>query len=169
MASNLGNSSNPKPKRRNSKKIYISEVLYLTKMDYAEFFEWSYQNYLNNWLGYDENGDPLVTVKVTEVEYNKEYRFDYHRVYGSWYEFQQSSYQNEYIFTLDEQILLAENYQTGTQADFQTLQSPYVVSHHIDDFTKKYKEAAKRMKASRIKSLKYEQTDRDNFSLTIYL
>ena len=169
MATDSENSNNQKPKRRSSKKIYISGVLYLTKMDYAEFFEWSYQNYLNNWLGYDENGNPLVTVKVTEVEYNKEYRFDYHRVYGSWYEFQPSSYQNEYIFAWDEQILLAENYQTGTQADFQTLKSRFVNYHHIDDFTKKYKEAAKRLKASRIKSLKYEQTDRDNFSLTIYL
>ena len=66
-------------------------------------------------------------------------------------------------------IFLAEGYQVGTYADFSTFVGLYCIYHDIVDFTKKYKEAGEKMGASRIKRLEYQQIDRDNISITVYL
>ena len=164
MASNSGN-----PKPRKAKSIFICGTLFCPKSDYPEDYEKYLHWHINQWLGYKEEGVPNVEVKITQIEYNKAYRFDFHREYGQWYRFCESSDQNTTIFSLDEQIILAEGYQEGTYADFSTFEGRYCIYHDIVDFTKKYKEAGKEMGASRIKRLEYQQIDRDNISITVYL
>lgn len=161
------NSGNSKPMKM--KSIFICGTLFCPKSDNPKDFEWYLQWHINQWLGYKEDGIPNVEVKITQVDYNKEYRFDFHREYGHWYRFCRSSGQNTTIFTLDEHIILAEGYQEGTCADFSTFEGLYCIYHDIVDFTKKYKEAGEKMGASRIKRLEYQQIDRDNISITVYL
>lgn len=164
MASNLGN---PKPRR--AKSIFICGTLFCPKFDYPEDYEKYLQWHINQWLGYKEESVPNVKVKITQIEYNKQYLFNFHREYGHWYRFCESSDQNTTIFSLDEQIILAEDYQEGTYADFSTFEGLYCIYHDVVDFTKKFKEAGKKMGASRIKRLEYQQIDRDNISITVYL
>ena len=162
-------SSSGNPKTKKTKSILICGMLFCPKFDYLEAYERYLQWHINLWLGYKEEGVPNVEVKITQIEYNKEYRFDFHREYGHWYRFCESSSQNTTIFSLDEQIILAEGYQEGTYADFSTFEGRYCIYHDVVDFTKKYKEAGKQVGASRIKRLEYQQIDRDNFSITITL
>lgn len=161
--------SSGKPKKTRPKKIFIGGMIYVPKMDPAKRFEMFLQFHYNAWLGWNDEGEENIKVTVTEVEYNKEYRFDFHRVFGSWYCFTPSSDQDRCIFQLDEQLVLAEDYQTGTTADLNAAPGRYLIYHDVRDFTKHYKEIAKAHKASRIKDLKYQQIDRDNISITVYL
>jgi len=162
--------SSEKPKKApRPKKMFIGGMAYVPKMDGDKDFERFLQQHYNSWLGWDDNGEPLVKVTVTEIEYNREYRFDFHRSYGDWYTYTPSSYQDEFIFELDQQLILAEDYQTETEPEIMKMDGHKLAYSDIGYFAKRYLRVGEPHGVSPIDSIKYEQIDRDNISITIYL
>ena len=162
MATNSG-------KKRRCKKIYIGGIILYTRIDTVEQLEEQLQSSYNSWVGFDDNGEPKLKVKITELAKNKRYRFDFARHYGDFYSFRQSSDQNSWIFAWDEQLILGESRRVGTTADFDTLNGRYVISNYVGDVKDRLKGVCKEHGASRIRDFEYEQTDRDHISVTITL
>ena len=151
------------------KTLFIGGITLYPSIDPVDLLEKQLQSSYNSWLGFDDNGEPKLKVKITQLEKNKRYRFDFTRHYGDFYQFRQSSDQNTSIFAWDEQLILGEDREEGTMADFDVHHSRYIIYHEVEYVRDRLKAIGKQYKSSRIKAFDYEQIDRDNFSITITL
>ena len=120
------------------------------------------QQRLDAWLGKDK-----TQIKVDALNGNT-MKFTLYRKYGDWYEDPQRFQPQTSVFSWDEHILLGEEYQTGTEADFETLTGRYVISYHEDDFFRDYKEKAKENHCTKIKHLE-QQSFLDRIEFTVEL
>ena len=131
-------------------KFTFGNQIYDTKSLSAFGMEVKMQKYYDQWLGVGK-----VKFKVTLPAENV-MEVTMWRKYGYWYEdprrFPNSC--NDSIYSRDEQIILAEGYQTGTEADLLT-HSGYLIYH--DDvesiFLPYMKDMAKRCHGSRVKNV----------------
>ena len=120
------------------------------------------QQRLDAWLGKDK-----TQIKVEELN-DHAMRFTLYRKYGYWYEDPQRFQPQTSVFSWDEHILLGDDYETGTTADFETLTGRYVISYHEDDFFRDYKEKAKENHCTKIKHLE-QQSFLDRIEFTVEL
>jgi len=143
-------------------KICISGAVYDSKGLSLLGMSTLAQYRLDDWLGVN-----AVKVDVKELG-PKEYEVTIWRKYGDWYEDPQHWGQNR-VFCLDEQIFLGLDYQTGTRADFEHLPGRYVIYHGLEEqVEKEYKQQARELHASRVKSLKHEAfLDKVIFTITL--
>ena len=120
------------------------------------------QQRLDDWLGKGK-----TQIKVDALNGNT-MKFTLYREYGDWYEDPQRFQPQTSVFSWDEHILLGNDYETGTTADFETLTGRYVISYHEDDFFQDYKEKAKENHCTRIKHLKQHSfLDRIEFTVEL--
>lgn len=64
---------------------------------------------------------------------------------------------NEHINSWDESIFLGTEYQTGTEADFETFTGPYIINNDIETiFLPEMKQMAKKHHGSRIQSIEVD-------------
>ena len=120
------------------------------------------QQRLDAWLGKDK-----TQIKVDALNGNT-MRFTLYRKYGDWYEDPQQFKPQRSVFCWDKIILLGDGYETGTEADLETLTGRYVISYHQDDFFHDYKEIAKGNHCTRIKHLE-QQSFLDRIEFTVEL
>ena len=120
------------------------------------------QQRLDDWLGKGK-----TQIKVDALNGNT-MKFTLYRKYGDWFEDPQRFQPQTSVFSWDEHILLGDDYETGTTADFETLTERYVISYHKDDFFQDYKEKAKENHCTRIKHLE-QQSFLDRIELTVEL
>lgn len=99
----------------------------------------------------------------------KEWKFTIWRHYGPWYEDpKRFSDCNEHINSWDESIFLGTEYQTGTEADFETFTGPYIINNDIKSiFLPEMKAMTKKYHSSRIRSISVDN-NLDHVELTIY-
>jgi hypothetical protein len=112
-------------------------------------------------------GKDKTQIKVDALN-NNTMKFTLYRKYGNWFEDPQRFQPQTSVFSWDEHILLGDDYQTGTTADFETLTGRYVISYNENDFFADYKEKAKESHCSRIKHLS-QQSYLDRIELTVEL
>ena len=120
------------------------------------------QQRLDDWLGKGK-----TQIKVDALNGNT-MKFTLYRKYGNWFEDPQRFQPQTSVFSWDEHILLGDEYQTGTEADFETLTGRYVISYDEKDFFYDYKEKAKENHCTRIKHLE-QQSFLDRIELTVEL
>lgn len=131
-------------------KFTFRNQIYDTKSLSALGIESKMQNYYDPWLGV---GKVRFNVALPEENVMEVTMW---RQYGPWYEdprrFPNSC--NTTINSWDEQIVLAEDYLTGTGADFQTHTGRYIINNDVESiFLPKMKEMAKRCHGSRVKTV----------------
>lgn len=120
------------------------------------------QQRLDDWLGKDK-----AQIKVEELN-DHTMKFTLYRKYGNWFEDPQRFQPQTSVFSWDEHILLGDDYQTGTTADFDTLTGRYVISYNENDFFADYKEKSKESHCTRIKQLS-QQSYLDRIEFTVEL
>ena len=120
------------------------------------------QKRLDDWMGKDK-----AQIKVDALNSNT-MKFTLYRTYGEWYNDPQKFQPNHDVFSWDEDILLGEGYQTGTEADFETHTGRYVIYHDENIFFSDYKELAKKNHCTRIKHLE-QQSYLDRIEFTVEL
>ena len=120
------------------------------------------QQRLDNWLGKDK-----AQIKVDALNSNTT-KFTLYRKYGNWFEDPQRFQPQTSVFSWDEHILLGDDYQTGTTADFDTHTGRYAIYHDQEDFFYDYKEKAKENHCTRIKRLE-QQSFLDRIEFTVEL
>lgn len=131
-------------------KFTFGNQIYDTKSLSALGMEVKMQNYYDQWLGAGKVKFNVTLSDETVMEVTM------WRQYGSWYEdprrFPNSC--NTTINSWDEQIVLADDYQVGTEADFQTHPGRYIINNDVDSiFLPKMKEMANRCGGSRVKNV----------------
>ena len=133
-------------------KIVLFDYLYDTK-DWSPLgIQTMGQMRLDRWLGKDK-----VKFEVQKIS-EKEWKFTIWRHYGPWYEDpKRFSDCNEHINSWDESIFLGTEYQTGTEADFETFTGPYIINNDIETiFLPEMKQMAKKHHGTRIKSIEVD-------------
>ena len=120
------------------------------------------QQRLDAWLGKDK-----TQIKVDALNGNT-MKFTLYRKYGDWFEDPQRFQPQTSVFSWDEHILLGDEYEEGTTADFEILTGRYVISYYEDDFFRDYKEKAKENHCTRIKHLE-QQSFLDRIEFTVEL
>jgi hypothetical protein len=120
------------------------------------------QQRLDNWLGKDK-----TQIKVEELN-GHTMKFTLYRKYGNWFEDPQRFQPQTSVFSWDEDILLGNGYQTGSEADFEIHYGRYVISYHEDDFFSDYKEKARENHCTRIKHLE-QRSYLDRIEFTVEL
>ena len=143
-------------------KCYLIGEVVDTKKSTINEIETVLQKRLDNWLGKDK-----TQIKVEEMN-DHTMKFTLYRKYGDWFEDPQRFQPQTSVFSWDKHILLGDDYQTGTWADFDTLTGRYVISYHEDDFFRDYKEKAKKNHCTRIKHLE-QQSFLDRIEFTVEL
>lgn len=143
-------------------KYYLIGTVLDTKVYTAQEMQELLQRRLDAWLGKDK-----TQIKVDALNGNT-MKFTFYRKYGDWYEDPQRFQPQTSVFSWDKHILLGDDYQTGTIADFDTLTGRYVISYDEDDFFSDYKEKAKEHLCTPIKSLQ-QQSYLDRIELTVEL
>ena len=143
------------------KCFLIGEVVD-TKRSTINEIEELLQKRLDAWLGKDK-----TQIKVDALNGNT-MKFTLYRKYGDWYIDPQMFQPNDNVFSWDEHILLGDDYETGTTADFETLTGRYVISYGEDDFFQDYKEKAKEKHCTKIKHLE-QQSFLDRIEFTVEL
>jgi hypothetical protein len=143
------------------KYFLIGEVVD-TKKSTISGIETILQKRLDNWLGKDK-----AQIKVDALNSNT-MKFTLYRTYGDWYDDPQMFQPNHDVFSWDKIILLGDDYQTGTTADFDTLTGRYVISYAEDDFFRDYKGKARENHCTRIKHLE-QQSFLDRIEFTVEL
>lgn len=143
-------------------KYYLIGIVLDTKSLSPNGFQFKLQQRLDNWLGKDK-----AQIKVDALNSNT-MKFTLYRTYGDWYDDPQMFQPNHDVFSWDKIILLGDDYQTGTTADFDTLTGRYVISYAEDDFFRDYKEKARENHCTRIKHLE-QQSFLDRIEFTIEL
>lgn len=143
-------------------KYYLIGEVVDTKKSTISGIETILQKRLDNWLGKDK-----TQIKVDALNSNT-MKFTLYRKYGNWYEDPQRFQPQTSVFSWDEHILLGDDYQTGTTADFETLTGRYVISYNEYDFFADYKEKAKENHCTRIKQLSQKSfLDRIEFTVEL--
>ena len=120
------------------------------------------QQRLDDWLGKDK-----AQIKVDALNSNT-MKFTLYRKYGNWFEDPQRFQPQTSVFSWDEIILLGDGYETGKEADLETLTGRYVISHHEDDFFRDYKGKARENHCTKIKQLS-QQSFLDRIEFTVEL
>ena len=144
-------------------KYTIFNESYDTEILSALEMKTNMQQRLDAWLGVGK-----VTVDVNMLAENI-MELTLWRTYGSWYEDpKRFSNCNDSIFSFDKHILLGTDYQTGTEADFETLSGRYLIFDDVDDVLYDMKQMAKKHHGSRIKSLSVDN-NLDHITLRIEL
>ena len=143
-------------------KYFLIGTVLDTKSLSPNGFQFILQQRLDDWLGKDK-----TQIKVDALN-NNTMKFTLYRKYGDWYEDPQRFQPQTSVFSWDEHILLGDDYQTGTIADFDTLNGRYIISYHQDDFFQDYKEKAKENHCTRIKRLE-QQSFLDRIEFTVEL
>lgn len=143
------------------KYFLIGEVVDTKKSTISEI-EKILQQRLDDWLGKDK-----TQIKVDALN-NNTMKFTLYRKYGNWFEDPQRFQPQTSVFSWDEHILLGDDYQTGTTADFETLTGRYAIYHDQEDFFYDYKEKAKENHCTRIKRLE-QQSFLDRIEFTVEL
>lgn len=133
-------------------KIVLFDYPYDTKQMTEVMIQGHGQHRLDSWLGKDK-----VRFEVQKIE-EKIWKFTIWRHYGPWYEDpKRFSGCNEHINSWDESILLGTEYQTGTEADFETFTGPYIINNDIKSiFLPEMREMAKKHHGTRIKSIEVD-------------
>ena len=144
------------------KYYLIGAVLDTKSFGTAQEMQEVLQRRLDSWLGKDK-----TQINVEELN-DHTMKFTLYRKYGNWFEDPQRFQPQTSVFSWDEHILLGDDYQTGTTADFETLTGRYVISYNENDFFADYKEKAKESHCSRIKHLS-QQSYLDRIELTVEL
>jgi hypothetical protein len=144
------------------KYYLIGAVLDTKSFGTAQEMQEVLQRRLDSWLGKDK-----TQINVEELN-DHTMKFTLYRKYGNWFEDPQRFQPQTSVFSWDEHILLGDDYQTGTTADFETLTGRYVISYNENDFFADYKEKAKENHCSRIKHLS-QQSYLDRIELTVEL
>ena len=143
------------------KYFLIGAVLDTKSFGTAQEMQEVLQRRLDSWLGKDK-----TRIKVEEMN-DHTMKFTLYRKYGDWYEDPQLNH-NGYVFNWDEIILLGDDYQTGTWADFENHPGRYIISYHEDDFFADYKAEARKNHCTRIKQL-FQHSYLDRIELTVEL
>jgi len=143
-------------------KYYLIGEVVDTKKSTISGIETILQQSLDNWLGKDK-----TQIKVDALN-NNTMKFTLYRKYGNWFEDPQRFQPQTSVFSWDEHILLGDDYQTGTTADFDTHTGRYVISYAEDDFFNDYKEKARENHCTRIKQLS-QQSYLDRVEFTVEL
>lgn len=143
-------------------KYYLIGTVLDTKSLSPNGFQFILQQRLDDWLGKDKN-----QIKVDALN-NNTMKFTLYRKYGNWFEDPQRFQPQTSVFSWDEHILLGDNYQTGTTADFETLTGRYAIYHDQEDFFYDYKKMAKGNHCTRIKQLS-QQSFLDRIEFTVEL
>ena len=143
-------------------KYYLIGEVVDTKKSTISGIETILQKRLDNWLGKDK-----TQIKVDALNSNT-MKFTLYRKYGNWYEDPQRFQPQTSVFSWDEHILLGDDYQTGKEADLETLTGRYVISHHEDDFFRDYKGKARENHCTKIKQLS-QQSFLDRIEFTVEL
>ena len=143
-------------------KYYLIGTVLDTKSLSPYGFQFILQQRLDNWLGKDK-----AQIKVDALNSNT-IKFTLYRKYGNWYEDPQRFQPQTSVFSWDEHILLGDDYQTGKEADLETLTGRYVISHHEDDFFRDYKGKARENHCTKIKQLS-QQSFLDRIEFTVEL
>ena len=143
-------------------KYYLIGEVVDTKKSTISGIETILQKRLDDWLGKDK-----TQIKVDALN-NNTMKFTLYRKYGNWFEDPQRFQPQTSVFSWDEHILLGDDYQTGTTADFETLTGRYVISYNENDFFADYKEKAKESHCTRIKRLE-QQSFLDRIEFTVEL
>ena len=144
------------------KYFLIGAVLDTKSFGTAQEMQEVLQRRLDSWLGKDK-----TQIKVEEMN-DHTMKFTLFRAYGDWYEDPQRFQPQTSVFSWDKHILLGDDFQTGTTADFDTLNGRYVISYGEDDFFQDYKEMAKENHCTRIKHLS-QQAFLDRIEFTVEL
>ena len=143
-------------------KCFLIGAVVDTKKSTTNEIEKFLQKRLDDWLGKDK-----TQIKVDALNGNT-VKFTLYRKYGDWYEDPQRFQPQTSVFSWDEHILLGDDYETGTTADFETLTGRYVISHHEDDFFRDYKGKARENHCTKIKQLS-QQSFLDRIEFTVEL
>ena len=143
-------------------KYFLIGTVLDTKVYTAQEMQETLQRRLDAWLGKDK-----TQIQVTEMN-DHTIKFTLYRKYGAWFEDPQRFQPQTSVFSWDKHILLGDDYQTGTYADFDSHSGRYVVSNHENDFFYDYKEKARENHCSRIKQLS-QQSYLDRIELTVEL
>ena len=144
------------------KYFLIGTVLDTKSFSTAQAMQAVLQQRLDAWLGKDK-----TQIKVEELN-GHTMKFTLFRTYGNWYEDPQRFQPQTSVFSWDKHILLGDDYQTGTTADFDTLNGRYVISYGEDDFFDDYKEKAKENHCTKITHLS-QRSYLDRIELTVEL
>ena len=143
-------------------KYFLIGTVLDTKSLSTNGFQFMLQQRLDDWLGKDK-----TQIKVEELN-GHTMKFTLYRKYGNWFEDPQRFQPQTSVFSWDEHILLGDDYQTGTTADFDTHTGRYVISYAEDDFFNDYKEKARENHCTRIKQLS-QQSYLDRIEFTVEL
>ena len=143
-------------------KYFLIGTVLDTKSLSTNGFQFMLQQRLDDWLGKDK-----TQIKVEELN-GHTMKFTLYRKYGDWFEDPQRFKPNDNVFSWDEHILLGDDYQTGTTADFDNLNGRYAIYHDQEDFFYDYKEKAKENHCTRIKNLS-QQSFLDRIEFTVEL
>lgn len=144
------------------KYYLVGAVLDTKSFSTAQAMQEALQQKLDAWLGKDK-----TQIKVEELN-DHTMKFTLFRTYGNWYEDPQRFQPQTSVFSWDKHILLGDDSQTGTTADFENLNGRYVISYGEDDFFQDYKEMAKENHCTRIKHLS-QQSFLDRIEFTVEL
>ena len=132
-------------------KYYLIGTVLDTKSLSPNGFQFILQQRLDDWLGKGK-----TQIKVDALNSNT-MKFTLYRKYGDdWYDDPQMFQPNHDVFSWDEIILLGDGYETGKEADLETLTGRYVISHHEDDFFRDYKGKARENHCTKIKHLEQQ-------------
>ena len=143
-------------------KYFLIGAVIDTKKSTTNEIKTVLQQRLDAWLGKNK-----TQIKVDALNGNT-MKFTLYRKYGNWFEDPQRFQPQTSVFSWDEHILLGDDYQTGTTADFETLTGRYVISYNENDFFADYKEKAKESHCTRIKRLE-QQSFLDRIEFTVEL
>ena len=143
-------------------KYFLIGTVLDTKSLSTNGFQFMLQQRLDDWLGKDK-----TQIKVEELN-GHTMKFTLYRKYGNWFEDPQRFQPQTSVFSWDEHILLGDDYQTGTTADFDTHTGRYAIYHDQEDFFYDYKKMAKGNHCTRIKQLS-QQSFLDRIEFTIEL
>ena len=143
-------------------KYYLIGTVLDTKSLSPYGFQFILQQRLDDWLGKDK-----AQIKVDALNSNT-MKFTLYRKYGDWFEDPQRFQPQTSVFSWDEIILLGDDYQTGTYADFDNHPGRYIINYHEDDFFSNYKEKARENHCTRIKQLS-QQSYLDRVEFTVEL
>lgn len=144
------------------KYYLIGAVLDTKSFNTAQAMQTVLQHRLDAWLGKDK-----TQIKAEELN-DHTMKFTLFRTYGDWYEDPQRFQPQTSVFSWDKHILLGDDYQTGTTADFDTLNGRYVISYAEDDFFDDYKKCVKANHCTGIKKIS-QQSYLDRIELTVEL
>lgn len=144
-------------------KYYLIGTVLDTKcFGTAQEMQVALQHRLDSWLGKDK-----AQIKVDALNSNT-MKFTLYRTYGDWFEDPQRFQPQRSVFSWDEIILLGDDYQTGTTADFDTLKGRYVISYDEEDFFADYKAEARKNHCTPIRNLQ-QQSYLDRIELAVEL